>query len=142
MARQAVLFRRRKFHQTLPGAGEVWSVTILTSHGGHRGCFQFRRLVASQRIGDRRSHGLAGKRMRRALPAGNIVAGQAQSRARIIHHQEIAELIIMRVVARGALQTAIVIQFNFAGQGGGVFDLRIFRRQCGVIHKRNGMIAR
>ena len=70
------------------------------------------------------------------------MARQAQRRTGIVHHEKVAELVIVRVVARSALQSAIVIQFNFAGQRGGIFDLRIFRHQGGVIHKRDRMVPR
>ena len=47
MARKAVLFRRRKFHQAFPGAGKMRGVTILTSHGGNSGRSRFGRLAES-----------------------------------------------------------------------------------------------
>ena len=109
-----------------------------------RGTRKRRRHLQRFCAGSRRRRGgrsLTSHRMGGADPVLYSVARQTEARTRIINDQKVPELIIVRVVASGALKPAVFIQSDRSGaQGGRVFNPRIFRGQGEVINERNGMV--
>jgi len=69
------------------------------------------------------------------------MTGQAERRTGVVHDEKIAELVIVWIVAGGALHTAFMVQFHHAGQLAGIFDFRIVLRQGRIINERNGMVG-
>ena len=68
------------------------------------------------------------------------MTGQAQDRPGVVHDQKVSELIVMRVMTRGALKFAVVIQLNAMIQRRGILEIAIRLRELGVVNKRDGMV--
>ena len=66
---------------------------------------------------------------------------QAQCGASIINHEKTAELVIVRVMARGALQLPAPIQTHIWAQCIRVVQFTIRRDERGIVSERNRMVG-
>ena len=80
--------------------------------------------------------------MGRVVPKGRGMAVQAERRGGVVHHQELAELVPVRVMAGGALKLLIVVQPHLLLKGHGIAQLAIGSDQSVVVRKGNRVMAR
>src|SRR5262249_6565160 len=80
--------------------------------------------------------------MHRGGPGFDRMAFGAECRRRIVLNQELAVLVAMRVMARGALHLAAVVQAHLAVKRMRVLQLALGSHQRRIVSERNGMMAR
>ena len=109
MAVEAVGLLRRRIQQAPGAAGGVGPVAALAGVCRDRGCFGVR-----PRVGRDAVPGPGGSAVVARGPVVLDVAGLAQRRRRVGHHQELAVGVVMRFVTGGALQATVRVQPHLA----------------------------
>lgn len=117
-------------------------MTILTGIGRDPARAGRRQFAGGRRAGPARRDKLGGRTaVGRAGPTGFDVAAEAQGRSRVVHHQELPELIVVRIMAGDALDFLQVIELELSVEGQGIAEVGVQRGEILVIDKGDGMVA-
>ena len=66
----------------------------------------------------------------------------AEGRGHVVLHQKFTELVVVRIVAGGALHLTVVIGAGAAGEGRRIMQFPAVGGQFGVVSEGNGVVVR
>ncbi len=127
MAGETILFFVGVIEEARPRPGIMRGVAVFAAIGGNGGFRGVRPGIIAGAV-----PWLVGQMMRGLLPESWLVTLEAKHGAGIILDKEFAVLIVVRIMAGGALKLMIVIEANFLGQRGGILELAV-RGDEGVV---------
>ena len=148
VTRQTVLFRRAKNASTPVGCRRragTWQLSQAARprYGRREPCFARAAFRAAITLTSAAGNGLAGQGVAGSQPFGDVWQVRHSAEAGVVHHQKIAELIVVRVVAGSALHLTVAIQPHLlAARTCRVDQLPVRRNQGVIVNKRNRMMRR